>query len=126
MPVAAEVAAAIFACLLWQAFFSASEIAIVSADDVKVRAETGKDSKLLGDLLARRDRLLALVLTSTNIATVTASAVLTNYLHARNPRLTFLAAVILVPLSLMLGESLPKLLTLRHPIGFVRFAATPL
>ena len=62
---------ALVGCLIVQAFFAASEIALVSADDLKVRAgsESGHArSRVLGGLLANRDRLLALTLTGTNVA----------------------------------------------------------
>src|SRR5487761_1256632 len=68
-----ELIAAIAACVAVQAFFAASEIAVVSADEVKVRAESeggSARSHALGALLANRDRLLALTLTSNNVATV--------------------------------------------------------
>lgn len=119
----------VFICVAVQAFFSASEIALVSADEIKVRAESeqgAKDSALLGGLLQRRDRLLALVLTSTNLATVIAAAVLTDFLHRLSPHGEFLAPFILAPLTLLLGESIPKMLTLRKPLVLARVAARPL
>ena len=119
----------IFTCLAVQAFFAASEIAIVSADDIKIRASSQRgssDSRLLSSLLEHRDRLLALVLTSTNLATVIAAVVLTSFMHRIGPGYDYLAPFILAPLTLFFGESMPKLLTLRHPLGFVRFAARPL
>ena len=54
---------ALLACLAVQAFFAASEIALVSADDLKVRAESEgghQRSRMLDQLLLNRDRLLAL------------------------------------------------------------------
>jgi magnesium and cobalt exporter, CNNM family len=122
-------ALAIAACLMVQAFFAASEIALVSADEIKVRAESergARDSRLLSGLLERRDRLLALVLTGTDLATAIAAAVMTNFLYAFNPRLGLAAPFILVPLTLVLGESIPKLATLKRPLAFARFAARPL
>jgi putative hemolysin len=124
-----EVALVIAGCLLIQAFFAASEISLVTADEIKVQAETAsgsRDSKLLTDLLARRDRLLALVLTSTNLVTVTAAAVLTASLHRYWPRGEFLAPFLLAPLTLVFGESIPKLLALKNPLAFARVAARPL
>src|SRR5208283_3327005 len=70
---------ALAGCLAVQAFFAASEIALVSADDLKVRAgsEGGHErSRMLDELLANRDRLLALTLTGTNLATVVAAPLL--------------------------------------------------
>jgi putative hemolysin len=122
--------AALAGCLVVQAFFAASEIALVSADDLKVRAgsEGGHArSRVLGELLTNRDRLLALTLTGTNLATVVAAVVLTSYLHRNNkPHLVYLAPFILTPITLVLGESIPKLLTLMKPHAFALFAARPL
>jgi putative hemolysin len=116
-------------CVMLQAFFAASEIALVSADEFKVRAEGERGSKrarTLAWLLERRDRLLALTLTSNNLATVIAAVTLTAFLHDLEPGLSYWAPFILAPLTLVLGEAVPKLLTLRNPLGFARFAAAPL
>ncbi len=121
--------AALAGCLIVQAFFAASEIALVSADDLKVRAgsESGHArSRVLGGLLANRDRLLALTLTGTNLATVAAAVVLTSFLHHNIPRLIYLAPFILTPITLVLGESIPKLFTLTNPHRFALYAARPL
>jgi putative hemolysin len=117
---------ALAACLAIQAFFAASEIALVSADELKVRAEGeggGRAARTLGWLLSRRDRLLALTLTSNNLATVIIAVALTAFLHDLRPQLALWAPFILAPLSLVLGESIPKLLTLRNPLRFARLAA---
>ena len=120
---------ALAGCLVVQAFFAASEIALVSADDLKVRAgsEGGHErSRMLGELLANRDRLLALTLTGTNLATVVAAVLLTSFLHQIRPHLVYLAPFILTPITLVLGEWIPKLLTLGNPHAFALFAARPL
>jgi putative hemolysin len=120
---------ALLGCLLVQAFFAASEIALVSADDLKVRAESeggNARSRMLGELLANRDRLLALTLTGANVATVVAAVVLTSFLHQIGPRLVYLAPFILTPITLIVGESIPKLLTLASPNTFALYAARPL
>ncbi|MGO9602674.1 MAG: hemolysin family protein [Candidatus Binataceae bacterium] len=120
---------AIAACIALQAFFAASEIALVSADQLKVRAEGeggGSRARMLGWLLERRDRLLALTLTTNNLATIVAAVTLTAFLHHLKPQLAFWAPFILAPLTLVLGESIPKLLTLRNPLRFARIAARPL
>lgn len=125
----AWILAAVGACVIVQAFFAASEIALVSADDLKVRAESErgeKTARLLGSLLARRDQLLALTLTSNNLATVLAAVLLTAFLHETGPHLSYWAPFILAPLTLAFGEALPKSLTLRDPLRFARIAARPL
>ncbi|MGO9055865.1 MAG: hemolysin family protein [Candidatus Binataceae bacterium] len=120
---------ALLACLVAQMFFSASEVAVVSADELKIKAAAHlgeKSAALLNWLLERRDRLLAAILTGTNLATVIAAAVLTSFFHESMPRREFIAPFILAPLSLLVGESLPKLLTLKRPLAFAIFAVRPL
>jgi CBS domain containing-hemolysin-like protein len=123
------VVAAVAACLLVQAFFAASEIAIVVTDEIKLRTageRSGRPANLLLGMLQRRERILALILTAVNLATVIAASLLTTFLHHFGPRTAYLAPFILAPLSLLLAESLPKLLAFRNPAGFARFAARPL
>jgi putative hemolysin len=125
----AELAAAIAGCLLMQAFFAASEIAVVVADEKKLRHDNeneSRKSRLLVTLLRRRDRVLALTLTGTNLATVAAASIFTTFLHQLGPHTSYLAPFILAPTTLLLGESLPKLITFRRPIYFARIAAWPL
>ena len=120
---------ALAACIAMQAFFSASEIAVISADEIKVRAEFARgaeNARLLTRLLARRDRLLAVILTSTTLATASEAALLTTFLHTFGRGHDLLAPFILTPVTLLLAESVPKLLALRYPLGFARFAARPL
>jgi putative hemolysin len=120
---------ALLACLAVQAFFAASEIALVSADDLKVRAESEgghERSRVLDQLLVNRDRLLALTLTGTNLATVVSAVLLTSFLYQIRPHWVFLAPFILTPITLLLGESIPKLLTLGDPHRVALFAARPL
>ena len=120
---------ALAACIAMQAFFSASEIAVISADEIKVRAEFARgaeSARLLAGLLARRDRLLAAILTSNTLVTASEAALLTTFLHALGRGHDFLAPFILAPLTLVLAESVPKLVALKHPLGFARFAARPL
>jgi putative hemolysin len=121
--------AAVAACVILQAFFAASEVALVAADELKVRAEheSGiKESRVLSGLLEQRDRVVALMLTGNNLATVIAAAALTSFLYDLNPRAVFWAPFILAPISLSLGESIPKMLAIRSPLAVARFAARPL
>ena len=121
--------AVVVACVACQAFFAASEIALVAADEFKVRAvgERGdRAARAVSRLLARRDRIVALMLTGNNLATVIAAAALTSFLHGLKPQWVYLAPFILAPICLVLGESIPKMLALRAPLGLARFAARPL
>jgi putative hemolysin len=121
--------AALAACLVTQMFFCASEVAVVSADELKIKADAQlgkKSATLLSRMLERRDRLLAAILTGANLATVSAAAIFTSWLHTSSPRHEFIAPFVLAPASLLIGESLPKLLALKRPLTFAVFASLPL
>jgi len=121
--------AVVAACVACQAFFAASEIALVAADEFKVRAggERGdRAARAVARLLERRDRIVALMLTGNNLATVIAAAALTSFLHGMNPRWAYLAPFILAPICLLLGESIPKMLALRAPLTLARLSSRPL
>jgi putative hemolysin len=121
--------AAVVVCITCQAFFAASEIALVAADGLKVRAEheSGvKESRAVSRMLERRDRMVALMLTGNNLATIIAAAAFTSFLHEVNPPSVFWAPFILAPITLLLGESIPKMLAIRTPLAVARFAARPL
>ncbi len=116
-------------CLIVQAFFAASEIALVAADGLKVRADRergDRTARVLGGLLERRDRIVAMMLTGANLATVLAAVALTSFLHAINPARAYWAPFILAPLVLLLGESAPKMLALHAPLRVARLVARPL
>jgi CBS domain containing-hemolysin-like protein len=116
-------------CLVVQAFFAASEIALVAADELKVRAENergDRTAKVLTRLLGRRDRIVAMMLTGANLATVLAAVALTSFLHAIHPAQAYWAPFILSPLVLLLGETAPKLIALQAPLRVARLAARPL
>lgn len=120
---------AVLACLFVQGASAASEIALVSADEAKIKAETesgGRLAVVLGRVLQNRDRLLALVLTTNNLATVIAAALLTSFLHSIRPAYAYWAPFILVPLTLLVGEALPKAIVLSRSIEFARAIARPL
>jgi len=115
--------AAVLACVICQAFFAASEVALVAADDLKVHAERERGDRramVLGRLLERRDRVVAMLLTGNNLATVIAAAALTSFLHDVSPRTSYFAPFILAPVSLLVGESIPKMAVLRAPLRFAR------
>src|SRR5258708_5545764 len=121
--------ATVAVCIICQASFAASEIALVAAAGVEVRAEHGsgvEESRAVSRLLERRDRMVALMLTGNNLATVVAAAAFTSFLHEMNPRSVFWAPIILAPITLLLGESIPKMLAVRTPLVVARFAARPL
>ncbi|HZI93467.1 MAG TPA: hemolysin family protein [Patescibacteria group bacterium] len=112
-------AALIAACLAAEAFFSGSEVALVSVDRNRIRrrAEAGSvTARHVQNLIDRPDRLLSTTLIGTNLAVVTASF-LANELFARRfgPGASAWGIVLMIPLILLFGEILPKTFSRRHP-----------
>ncbi|MFQ6672578.1 MAG: hemolysin family protein, partial [Candidatus Tectimicrobiota bacterium] len=97
-----------------EGFFSGSEIAIISANRIRLRhrAKNGdaRAQRLL-DLLEVPDQLLATTLVGTNISVVVATTLATVALiHLFGTRGELYALVLMVPLALLFGEIVPKTL----------------
>ncbi|ACY15094.1 hemolysin family protein [Haliangium ochraceum] len=105
-------------CVTVEAFFSGSEIAMVSADRLKLRqrASSGDSGAVLAErLLARPQVLLATTLMGTNLATVTFSVTVALALIFSAAEQSELLAVLLVtPMTLLFGEVIPKTLFQQH------------
>jgi putative hemolysin len=122
----AGLAAALVLLVAARALFAAIEVAMVVADDPRAPAETaapGGRPPVLPALLAGRERVVALALTTSNLLAVSAAALLTAFLSRRGWRATVLGWVLFAPVSLLLSELLPKLLVLQEPLRFARRAA---
>jgi CBS domain containing-hemolysin-like protein len=98
--------------LLMEGFFSGSEIALVHADKLRLRARANKGdsgARLAVRLFARPEALLATTLVGTNIAVVALTTLGTllmiDFFGARGE---LYAVLLLTPLSLVLGEIVPK------------------
>ena len=106
-------------CLLLEAFFSGSEIAIVATDRLKIRAgvdEGKKSARLLSQFLATPQKLLATTLTGTQIAVVTSTVTITLALSSRVPDglAEIYTLAFLTPVLVLLGEIVPKSLAQQH------------
>lgn len=98
-------------CLLGQAFFSGSEMAMVSADRLALRAhaDAGKTGANLSlQLLAREDRLLGTCLIGTNLSLVAGTTLTATVLAWWGIELALASALVYTPLALILGETLSK------------------
>jgi len=105
--------------LALEAFFSASEVALVSVDRTRIRrgAEGGSAAaRLVQRMMEQPERVLSTTLIGTNLAVVTASF-LANEMFARQfgPERSAWAIVLMIPLILLFGEILPKTISRRHP-----------
>ena len=102
----------IFICLMLEAFFSGSEIGVVSADKIKLRHAAAKGSKgaqLALDMLKKPEWLLSTTLVGTNIAIVANTTMVTALmLHLFGEAGNWLAVVLAAPLIWVFGEIVPK------------------
>ncbi|RKZ94777.1 MAG: HlyC/CorC family transporter [Gammaproteobacteria bacterium] len=102
----------IFFSLLLEGFFSGSEMAVVSADQLKLRhraAQGSKGAKLALKMLEKPEWLLSITLIGTNISVVTnttMAAALMIHLFGDNG--SWMAVVLIAPLIWVFGEIVPK------------------
>lgn len=126
-------------CIAMEAFFSGAEIAMISANRIKIQHKADKGDKvciMIADLLKTPERLFATTSLGTNLAVVTSTAVFTTYMIARFGETgDFLTMLILTPLILFAGEIFPKIifqnaadtliLTIARPLNFFHKLFSP-
>ena len=120
-----------FGCLIASGFFSGSEIALLSANRLKLRQLAhGGDTKAERILHLVEDprRLLAGILVGNNIVNVLAAVVAGTYFARMfDPRLgPVVATAVATPLIVIFAEFLPKTVAALHPISFSSRVATPI
>jgi CBS domain containing-hemolysin-like protein len=120
----------IFMCVLLEGFFSGSEIALVSADKVTIRA-LRKQGTLTGDRLGRflddPEGILATTLIGTNLAVVTSTTVFALLLREHwGKENEFLTVAILSPVLLLFGELIPKSAFRLHATRIAQVVVHPL
>lgn len=105
-------------CLILEAFFSSSEIAIVSADRAHIRklAEGGSaGARHVEDFLLHPHRLLATTLLGTQLSVVTSTVVITLWLYDHHPKhVAVYLMAFLTPVIIIFGEIVPKALVRQH------------
>ena len=116
-------------CFLLEGFFSGSEIALVSADRMKLQADAERGrtgAKLALGLLENPARSLGTCLVGTNLCTITAATLAANQL-AKTPGGNVAWAVLFVlPFTLTIGEMIPKALYQHHADRLVQIVVFPL
>ena len=122
--------------VLLEGFFSGSELALVSADKVNIRAQHKKGRRslrLLADFLEAPERILTTTLIGTNFCTVTNATVLALLLRQSferagrpDPNVELYTVVILTPLILLFGELIPKSVFRRHAEAIAPVVIQPL
>ncbi len=116
--------------LLFEGFFSGSEMALVSCDRIKIRHQAGEGSKgaqVAQQLLERPDRFLATTLVGTNLCVVTNSAVAALIcVSLLGEGREYYATLLLTPLVLLFGEMVPKAYFRQHADRLAPILARPL
>ena len=116
-----------FVCLIFSAFFSATETAYTSMNKTKLKNLASEGNKRAARVLKQSenyDRFLSTVLVGNNIVNITLSSVSTVYFVSllANTRAANMAAtistVIITVVVLLFGEISPKSIAKDHPEGF--------
>lgn len=104
--------------LLVQAFFSGSEMAIISADKLALRKQANKGSagaKLALHLSSHPEHVLSTVILGTNICVTLQATLVTLFIfHHYGPHYEIYATLVLSPIVLIFGELIPKTLFQRY------------
>jgi len=99
-------------CLLMEALFSGSEIAVISADQMKLRHDAAKGSRgarLALKMLKKPDWLLATTLVGTNLAVVANTTLATALaISVLGEQKVWMAVIAMAPLIWIFGEIVPK------------------
>ncbi|MEO5377076.1 MAG: CNNM domain-containing protein [Magnetococcus sp. DMHC-6] len=102
----------ILLCLFVEAFYAGSEIAVVSADRLKLRHQAAKGSKgarLAMEMLRRPEHLLTTTLVGINVAIVTNSTLSTLFaIEVLGQEKAWVGIMISAPLIWVFGEIVPK------------------
>ncbi|MFQ5952002.1 MAG: hemolysin family protein [Candidatus Omnitrophota bacterium] len=106
---------AVILALVFQAFFTASEMAFTSVSRIKLKSLVeSRDSRALklNDFLNKKGMFLGTTLIGTNIAVVVASALTTRIFveHFGTDLSAGLTTVVLVPVTLIFAEIIPKMI----------------
>ena len=120
----------ILICVLFEGFFSGSEIALVSADKVTIRSlrEQGSLTGVrLGRFLDDPEGILTTTLIGTNLSVVTSTTVFALLLKEHWGREDeFLVVLILSPVLLLFGELIPKSAYRMHATRIAQVVVHPL
>jgi putative hemolysin len=119
----------VFVCIVIEAFFSSSEIAMVHADRLALqrKADDGDHGaeRALG-LLAEEDALLGTCLIGTNIAVVTGASTFALMLADQGMEGVWLTPLLYTPVVLIFGEALPKTVLQHYATDAAPVVAYPL
>ena len=102
----------IILCLIFEAFFSGSEIALISVNRFKLKhkAESGSSgARLVEKLLDHPEKVFATTSVGTNLAVVTATAICTSFMIKMfGEKGDLYSTLLMAPVILLFGEIIPK------------------
>lgn len=117
-------------CLVFSAYFSATETAFTTLNKVRVKTKAddgNKRAKLVLRLANDYDRLLSTILIGNNIVNILASSMGTllfiQWCNGNNDLASVLSTIVLTVLVLIFGEISPKSLAKEFPETFASFSA---
>jgi putative hemolysin len=121
---------AILICLLIEGFFSGSEMAMVSASRLELRAKADAGHRgaiLVLELMERPERVLGTCLIGTNLCVVSAATIATALATSQDfSEPALIASLCLSPLVLILAEMVPKTIYEHHADLLAPVVARPL
>jgi len=115
--------------LLGLGFFSGSEIAMVSADRIRLQeaADRGRRGSMMAlAMLSRPTRMLSTCLVGTNLCAISIATLGTQLVLANTDVHPSLAFLLVVPFTLTLGEMVPKAVYQHHADTLVPYVVYPL
>ncbi len=120
----------IIVCLIFSAYFSATETAFTTLNKVRVKTKAddgNRRAKLVLKLANDYDRLLSTILIGNNIVNILASSMGTllfiSWCNGNNDLASVLSTIVLTILVLIFGEISPKSLAKEFPETFAFFSA---
>lgn len=128
MSVAATLALIAF-CIVLQGFFSGSEIALVSANRLRLQGSArdgGRGAALALQMLEQPARTLGTCLVGTNLCLIASSTLAAGLVTRELGLPAAVAAAFVVPFTLTLGEMVPKALYQHHADRLVHLVVFPL
>jgi CBS domain containing-hemolysin-like protein len=121
--------ALIAACVVLQGFFSGSEIALVSADRLRLQGDAkdgGRGATLALQMLEKPAWTLGTCLVGTNLCLIASSTLAAGLVTRELGLPAAVAAAFVVPFTLTLGEMVPKALYQHHADRLVHLVVFPL
>ena len=117
-----------FILLSLSAFFSASEIAFISANKIKLEIKSQKSltAKIANEFAKKPETFLITILIGNNFVNIALSSILTFVLKTSANSNDFTILILITLLILIFGETIPKTIGRESADGFVLFASLPL